>query len=56
MARTVTCACGHELSAADDGELLTELRQHLAGDHPDLDVPDEQLRAQIQAEARDAVG
>lgn len=51
--KIITCACGHDVSAATDEGLVNGLRQHLADDHPDLAVPDEQLQAQVAAEARD---
>ncbi len=54
MTRTITCECGHDVAAADDAELVSRLRQHLTDDHPDLDVPDEALQAQVAAQARDS--
>ncbi len=56
MARSIACACGHDVTAADDEGLVRQLRQHLTDDHPDLQVPDEGLRAQVTAEARDSAG
>lgn len=52
--RTISCACGHDLSAENDEGLVGELRQHLADDHPDLQVRDEQLQAQVASGARDS--
>lgn len=54
MARTITCACGHDVTAANDEGLVSQLRQHLTDDHPDLQVPDEALQAQVATDARDA--
>ncbi len=54
MARTIRCACGHDVTAANDEGLVSELRQHLTDDHPDLQVLDEELQAQVAAEARDS--
>ncbi len=54
MARTIRCACGHEVTAANDEALGSELRQHLTDDHPDLQVPDEALQGQVAADARDS--
>ncbi len=54
MTRRISCACGHDVAAADDEGLVSELRQHLTEDHPDLQVPDEQLQAQVASGARDS--
>ncbi len=54
MTRAISCACGHDVTAANDEGLVSQLRQHLTDDHPDLKVPDEQLQAQVAADARDA--
>jgi len=54
MTRTINCACGHDVTAADDEGLVSVLRQHLTDDHPDLQVPDEQLQAQVDSGARDS--
>ena len=56
MARSIRCACGHDVTAADDVGLVRQLRQHLTDDHPDLQVPDEPLQAQVTAEGRDSDG
>jgi len=53
MTRSITCACGHDVSGADDEELVSGLRQHLTDDHPEMNVPDEALQAQVSAQARD---
>ncbi len=49
MSRQTTCQCGHAVTGPDDEQLVTRLRGHLDQDHPDLDVPDEALRAQVAA-------
>lgn len=54
MTRAITCACGHAVTAANDEGLVSQLRQHLSDDHPDLQVPDEQLQAQVASDAREA--
>ncbi len=54
MTRTISCACGHDVTAADDEGLVSVLREHLTDDHPDLHVPDEQLQAQVASGARDS--
>ncbi len=53
--RTISCACGHDVSAENDQGLVGELRQHLTDDHPDLQVPDEALQAQVASGARDSI-
>lgn len=55
MSRTVDCSCGHQLRAANDEELFSAARQHIAEDHPGMERSDEQLRNMIAARARDDV-
>ncbi len=52
MSQHIACQCGHEVSAADDDQLVSALRGHLDQDHPTLDVPDEALRAQVASGSR----
>ncbi|MBA3403728.1 MAG: DUF1059 domain-containing protein [Gemmatimonadaceae bacterium] len=56
MSRGITCQCGHEVSAPDDEQLVSELRGHLDQDHPDLQVPDEALRAQVASGSTETGG
>ncbi len=51
--RTIKCACGHDVTAESDEGLVGELREHLTNDHPDLQVPDDQLQAQVASGARE---
>jgi hypothetical protein len=52
--RAIDCPCGHRLEAADDEELFRVVRQHVDGDHPELERTDEQLRQKIANDAYDA--
>ncbi len=52
--RTISCACGHDMSAENDEGLVGQLRRHLTDDHPDIQVPDEALQAQVASGARDS--
>jgi predicted small metal-binding protein len=53
--RGVECAvpnCAH-MHAADDEELVQEVKRHAASVHPDMDFPEEQARGLVQAAAYD---
>lgn len=52
--RTIECdVCGEPVSAADDEELLTRLRAHLADEHDRL-PDDDEIQQTIDREAYDA--
>ena len=52
--RTIECdVCGEPISAADDEELLTRLRTHLADEH-DSTPDDDEIQQAIDREAYDA--
>jgi predicted small metal-binding protein len=36
MAKVVNCECGYTVRGADDEELLDNVTQHIAEQHPDL--------------------
>jgi predicted small metal-binding protein len=50
MARQVKCECGYLARGETDDEVVTNLRDHLRSDHPDLTekITDEQIRAWIE--------
>jgi len=52
--RVIDCPCGHQLCAASDEELFRLARDHMNRDHPELQRTDEQIRARVAADARDA--
>jgi predicted small metal-binding protein len=51
--RAIDCPCGHYIEAPDDEELIRLAREHIEMDHPEMERPDEQIRARIAADARD---
>ena len=51
--RTVFCACGRRVVAADDVTLFHVLRAHVDREHPDRGFTDEQLRAVTSANSFD---
>lgn len=53
MARALDCQCGAHLEAANDQELAGRAREHVASDHPDMNLSDEEFNA-ILATAYDA--
>jgi predicted small metal-binding protein len=54
MARCIDGPCGHVLRGADDEELFRLARQHVDEDHPEMKRTDDELRARVAADARDA--
>jgi predicted small metal-binding protein len=53
--RVIECnICGEPLSAANDEELLGQVRQHIEAEHPDAGLDEEQAREMISREAYDA--
>ena len=52
--RTMTCECGHTLTADNDEELLVQARRHVASDHPATGISDDQLRQLVAAKAHEA--
>ena len=51
--RAIDCPCGHRLEAEDDEALLRAAREHVDGDHPDMERSDDELRGRIAADAYD---
>lgn len=54
MTRIIDCPCGHQLTANDDEELFRVARDHVRRDHPEMERTDEDIRARVRADARDA--
>jgi hypothetical protein len=52
--RVIDCECGKTLQAANDDDLAEAVRSHVAEDHPDMDMSDEQARELVSSEAYDA--
>jgi hypothetical protein len=52
--RVIDCECGKTLQAANDDDLAAAVRDHVAEDHPDMDMSDEQARQMVSAQAYDA--
>lgn len=43
--RVIDCDCGVTLQAANDEELAGRVREHIAADHPDQELSDDEIRA-----------
>ena len=53
--RVLECnVCGEPLAAANDDELLSQLRSHYEAEHPESDVDEAEARETIAREAYDA--
>jgi predicted small metal-binding protein len=53
--RVIECnTCGEPLSAANDEELLGQVRKHMEAEHADAALDDDQAREMISREAYDA--
>jgi hypothetical protein len=52
--RVIDCECGKTLQAANDEDLTEAVREHVAEDHPDMDLSDEQARELVSSQAYDA--
>ena len=52
--RVLDCDCGRTLQAANDDDLTLAVQSHVATDHPDMDLSEEQARALVDARAYDA--
>ena len=52
--RVIDCDCGHTLSAANDDDLADRVKEHLAEDHPDQKMSDDEVRAFVGNKAYDA--
>lgn len=52
--RVIECECGDVVQAANDDDLLNELRRHMQADHPDRETSDADLRGLVERKAYDA--
>jgi predicted small metal-binding protein len=50
----IDCECGQTLKAANDEDLAGAVRDHVAEEHPDMDLSDEQVKAMVADQAYDA--
>lgn len=52
--RIIDCECGKTLQAANDDDLARAVQEHVAEDHPDMDLSDDQVRELVSSRAYDA--
>ena len=52
--RVIDCDCGHTLSAANDDDLADCVKRHLAEDHPDQQMSDDEVRTFVADKAYSA--
>ncbi len=52
--RVIDCECGTTLQAANDDDLAGAVREHVAEEHPDMELSDDQAREMVAAQAYDA--
>jgi predicted small metal-binding protein len=52
--RVLDCECGKTLQAANDEDLARAVRNHVAEDHPDMEMSDDQARELVSSQAYDA--
>ena len=52
--RVIDCECGQTLQAANDDDLAKAVREHVAEDHPDMDMSDEQAEQLVASQAYEA--
>ena len=52
--RVIDCECGKTLQAANDEDLAEAVRRHVAEDHPDMQMSDEDVRGFVASEAYEA--
>jgi predicted small metal-binding protein len=52
--RVIDCDCGKTLQAANDEDLARAVRDHVAEDHPDMEMSDEQVQELVSSRAYDA--
>ena len=51
--RALVCECGQHLETAGDQDLFERAREHVDGDHPDMDLSEEQVRGIVEQSAYD---
>ena len=52
--RVIDCECGKTLQAANDEDLTEAVRRHVAEDHPDMDLSEDQAGELVSSQAYDA--
>lgn len=52
--RVIDCECGKTLQAANDDDLAGVVRGHIADDHPDMEMSDDEIREFVASRAYDA--
>jgi predicted small metal-binding protein len=52
--RVIDCECGKTLQAANDDDLADAVRDHVAEDHPDMEMSDDQVQELVGSQAYDA--
>lgn len=49
--RAIECGCGEHIEGADAAALLRAIRAHVARDHPEVPLTDEQLHLLVAVDA-----
>jgi predicted small metal-binding protein len=52
--RVIDCPCGHVFEAENDEELVRLCYEHVQAEHPEMQRTEDQIRARVAADARDA--
>jgi predicted small metal-binding protein len=52
--RVIDCECGKTLQAANDDDLAGAVREHVAEDHPDMEMSDDQAAELVRSQAYEA--
>jgi predicted small metal-binding protein len=52
--RVLDCECGKTLQAANDEDLTGAVRNHVAEDHPGMEMSDDQAQELVSSQAYDA--
>ena len=52
--RVIDCQCGKTLQAANDEDLAEAVRGHVAEDHPDMEMSDDEVRGLVASQAYEA--
>ena len=52
--RVIDCECGKTLQAANDDDLAEAVRAHVAEEHPDMELSEDQAREMVADQAYEA--
>jgi len=52
--RVIDCDCGSTIKAANDEELVTQVTAHVAEQHPDMEMSEDEARSFVASRAYDA--